>query len=88
MKSVHNLKVSSNDLDKVQSILLLGVCADKAKTTIAPEKKRELEDLLLKIFKENDIKFNGDNFSLDKISYSTNFPENIIEVTSDDLIKL
>jgi len=88
MKSIHHLNVSARDLDKIQSIFLLDVCAGTAKTTLAPEKQREIEDMFLKIFKENDIKFNGDNFSLDKISFSTNFPENIIEVTSDDLIKL
>ncbi|MBU3096270.1 hypothetical protein KPE82_11710 [Acinetobacter baumannii] len=88
MKSIHHLKVSTRDLDKIQSILLLGFCAGTAKSTLAPEKEREMEDLLLKIFEENDFKYNGDNFSLDKIIVSPNFQENTIAVTSDDLIKL
>lgn len=88
MKSIHYLKVSTRDLDKVQSIVLLGFCADEAKSTLAPEKEREIKDLFFKIFEENNVKYNGDNFSLDKIGSSLNLKENIIEVTSDDLIKL
>ncbi|MGN8009377.1 hypothetical protein ACTJJH_15540 [Acinetobacter sp. 22301] len=88
MKSIHYLNVSPHDLDKVQSLLLLRISAGKANTTIGPEKEREIKDLFFKIFEENNVKYNGDNFSLDKIGCSLNFKENIIEVTSDDMIKL
>lgn len=88
MKSIHNLNVSTCDLDKVQSILLLRISAGKANSTLAPEKEREIKDLFFKIFEENYVKYNGDNFTLDKIGCSINFKDNTITVTSDELIKL
>lgn len=86
MSSIYSLKVNKIDFDQIDKFTIGGARTQKTGNTVHPSEIERIENILLKVFEENNYKFKELPFTLDKIEYKVNKSKNCIDIDSNYLV--